>query len=232
MMTATPHISPQPDSGSALEIAENGAPEEKWPEEVEKKGAKSPERRCLVTGESRSREGLIRFVVGPDSQLVPDLKGRLPGRGLWITARRDMIATALDRGLFAKAARARVTADDDLADRLEALLVRRFGDLLGLAMAAGQAAQGFDAIGHWLGNAEGRGDRVGVLLAARDASERGVAKFKGLAPDAPLIRPLGSDEMGQAIGREDATYVAIERGTFSDRLLIEAHRLEGFRKQD
>ena len=187
-------------------------------------------RRCIASGESFPRAQLIRFVVGPDDGLVPDLAGRLPGRGLWISADRDMIATAISRGLFAKAARQRVQADAALVDRVEELLVRRLANTLGLAQTAGRAVQGFDGIEAWL-KAGGRGGAkvAGVLVAARDASERGTAKFKGLASDAPLIQPLTSDEMGQALGRSDATYVVVERGNFSERLLTDAERLQGFR---
>ena len=187
-------------------------------------------RRCIASAESLPRERLIRFVVGPDDGLVPDLAERLPGRGLWITADRDMIGTAISRGLFAKAARRRVQADVGLVDRVEELLVRRLANTMGLAQSAGRAVQGFDGIEAWLKTGQKKNTRVaGVLVAARDASERGTEKFKGLAFDVPLIRPLTSDEMGQALGRSDATYVAVERGNFSERLLIDAERLQGFR---
>ena len=97
-----------------------------------------PERRCVVTGEVLPREAMVRFVVRPPEQgekgeLIPDLEGRLPGRGLWITARRDIVARAIAKNAFARAAQAPVAVPGDLADRLESLLVRRCIDHLGLA---------------------------------------------------------------------------------------------------
>ncbi len=73
-----------------------------------------PERRCIVTGESQPKGGLIRFVVGPDAQVVPDILGRLPGRGFYVAADRAAIEKAATKGLFARAARQPVTVPDGL----------------------------------------------------------------------------------------------------------------------
>ena len=105
---------------------------------------REPLRRCIATGESRPREALLRFVVGPDDVLVPDVAGRLPGRGLWLTARRDMMEVARSKKLFARAARCAVRAPDGLADQVEALLARRCLELIGLARRAEAAVAGFE----------------------------------------------------------------------------------------
>ncbi len=90
-----------------------------------------PERRCIVSGESDSIFGLIRFVVGPEQEIVPDLAERLPGRGIWLTASREAAQTALKKKAFARAARAQVTVPADLPDLLEDLLARRLIDFGG-----------------------------------------------------------------------------------------------------
>ncbi len=93
------------------------------PEPEEKTAAaNSPQRRCIVTGEVRERAGLLRFVVGPDGVLVPDVEARLPGRGLWLTPRRDIVERAVAKRLFARAARGPVSVPAEFADRIEALL--------------------------------------------------------------------------------------------------------------
>ncbi|MGH6981274.1 MAG: DUF448 domain-containing protein, partial [Stellaceae bacterium] len=101
------------------------------------------ERRCFVTGDVRPKAELVRFVVSPEGAVVPDIACRLPGRGLWLTARRDIVAQAAAKRLFGRAARRPVIVDEDLADRVEALLAARCGELIGLARRAGQAAMGF-----------------------------------------------------------------------------------------
>ena len=120
-------------------------------------------RRCIVSGALRPKEEMIRFVIGPDGDVVADLDGSLPGRGLWLSAERDMINTACARKVFARAAGAPLTAPPGMADRVEGLLARRCLDLVGLACRAGQAVAGFDRTRAWLraGKGGGIGGRVG-----------------------------------------------------------------------
>ena len=107
-------------------------------------------RRCLVTGDRLPKKALLRFVVAPDGDVVADVDGRLPGRGLWLRPRRDMVKTAADGNLFAKASGRRATPAADLAERVEQRLTRRCLDLIGLARRAGQAAAGFEKARAWL----------------------------------------------------------------------------------
>src|SRR5574339_498363 len=104
--------------------------------EAEEEG---PMRRCAATRERLPKEALVRLAVAPDGSLVPDIEERLPGRGLWIAARRDIVERAVTKRLLARAAGAGVSAPPDLADRIQALLARRCLELLGLARRAGQA---------------------------------------------------------------------------------------------
>ncbi len=105
-----------------------------------------PERRCIVSGESGGKDGLIRFVLDPEGQVVPDLAEKLPGRGLWVTAVREMVEKAALKGHFAKAAKAPAKAAPELADLVERLLARRAADALGLARKAGALETGFEKV--------------------------------------------------------------------------------------
>lgn len=190
-------------------------------EEIEEQG---PLRRCLVTGEARPKAELVRFVVGPDRRIVPDIAERLPGRGLWTLARRDIVAAAVKKRLFQRAARAQVTAEDDLADCVEALLARRCVDLIGLARRAGLAVAGFAKV-----EAALRGKGVAVLIAASDGSADGRGKLEALAPGVPRVEALRSAELGAAFARESAVHAALKRGPLAESFLVEAGRLGGFR---
>jgi len=181
-------------------------------------------RRCLVTGELRPKSELLRFVAGPGDTVVPDILERLPGRGLWLTARRDIVAAACSKGLFAKAARARITAPADLADQVEALLARRCCDLLGLARRAGQAAGGFEKVRAWI-----RSGKAGVLLEAADGAEDGRRKLRALARAVPVIAVLRGDELAASFGRDALVHVAVKGGKLADGLMRDAARLAGFR---
>ena len=114
------------------------------------KDSEDPERRCIVSGEVQPKAGLIRFVLSPDGLIVPDLAQKLPGRGIWVTADRDLIAKAADKGLFARAAKAPAKAPDGLADLVEAGQARRVVELISLARKAGLSVAGFEKVKGWL----------------------------------------------------------------------------------
>ena len=183
-----------------------------------------PWRRCLVTGAVRPKAELIRFVVAPEGRVIPDLAGRLPGRGLWLSARRDIVAAAVTKRLFARAARQAVLVDDDLADRLEALLAGRCRDDIGLARRAGQAVAGFAKVVAAL-----TAGRAAVLVAASDGAADGRGKLRARAPGLPRVETLTSAELGAAFGREQVVHAALAPGRLADALVGDAARLAGFR---
>ena len=189
-----------------------------------------PLRRCIVTRERLPKERLIRFVVGPDRTLVPDLAATLPGRGIWLSARPDVLETARAQGglgrAFARAARGPVTVPPDLPAVLEAALVRRIGELLGLARRAGQAVAGFDKAREWL-----RTGRVSLILQASDGSAAERARFlSGAADRVAVWAPLPAAALGRVFGRDHVVHVAIAPGRLAERLTIEAARLGGLRQ--
>lgn len=198
------------------------------PEDADLPEATGPERRCIATGTVRPKTELIRFVVGPDGQVVPDLAERLPGRGLWVSAEREALLRAQAKGLFAKAARQSIRAPDDLVDRIEALLHRSCIDLIGMARRAGQAVAGYEKVHAWL--AEGR---AAVLLAASDGAADGRAKLAALAaavrPVPALVEIFSADTLGMAFARDRMVHAAIARGGLAERLVAEAARLDGIR---
>ncbi len=183
-----------------------------------------PERRCIATGESGAAGRLIRFVLGPGGEVVPDLAGRLPGRGAWLAAERALVDRAVAKKLFSRAFRTQAAAPADLADRLEALLVRRLVELIGLARKAGQAVTGFEKV-----RARLREGAAGVLVEARDGAADGRGKLARLAGETPVIAVLDAAELGLAFGRDFAIHAALDRGGFADRAIGEAARLEGLR---
>ena len=172
----------------------------------------------------RPKSALLRFVVDPAGKLIPDVAERLPGRGLWTGAARDIIATAIRKRLFQRAARASVEVETDLADRVEALLVRRAIDLIGMARRAGLAVQGFAKVEALLAQ-----KAAGVLVAAADGSSDGRQKLRARAGDLPVVEVLSSAELGAAFGRESAVHAALKPGPLAEAFSIDTARLGGFR---
>ena len=183
-----------------------------------------PQRRCIATGAIVDRGRLLRFVAGPDGEIVPDVVGRLPGRGLWLTPRRDIVERAAAKRLFGRAARRLVTVPPDLADRAEALLARRCGEALGLARRAGSAVSGFERVAEAV-----RRGKAAALLFALDGADSGRRKLGALGGELPAATVMFAAELGAAFGRDWAVHVAIGPGALSGRLLADLERLAGFR---
>ena len=190
-----------------------------------------PERRCIATGASAPAQGLIRFVIGPDATVVPDLAGKLPGRGIWVTARTADLEKAVQKRLFSRAARAQVTVPEDLPGLVEAGLTRRVIDLISLARKAGYAVAGYEKVKGWLLTGE-----TPVLVQASDGSERGKSKLKPpVLPDGRTGKFLGmltAQELGLAFGREHVIHAALAAGGLTRRVVEDAARLEGLREMD
>lgn len=181
-------------------------------------------RMCIASREVLPRAQLIRLVVGPAGDLVPDLARKLPGRGIWIAARRPAIETAVKKRLFARAAKAPVEVPADLADRLEAGLLRRVSDLLSLARKAGLAVAGYEKVKAMIDSGGAR-----VLIQASDGSERGKTKLRLPADEGETLGLLTSDEIGLSFGRERVIHAALGAGSLTRLIVEDAHRLAGLR---
>lgn len=205
--------------GAADHISEDGP-------EAEAREA-GPLRRCAVTREQAPKERLVRFVVapgGPDGrgQVVPDLANRLPGRGIWLSARRDVLDSPRARSAFARAARGPVAVPPDLAAAVEAGLRRRIVDLLGLTRRAGQAVCGFQKAREWI-----VAHKAGLVVQAMDGSEAERARLLSGAGNLPVAAPLGGEMLGTAFGRDWVVHVAVAPGRLAEALRVETGRLQG-----
>jgi len=183
-----------------------------------------PERKCIATGEVQPKHGLIRFVVGPEAQLVPDVLGKLPGRGIWVSASRAAIDKAVAKGLFARAAKEPVKVPDNLAAEVERQVVRHVVELISLARKSGYAVCGFEKVKGKLADGKAK-----VLLQASDGSERGKGKL--WTPEGGRwFGILTSAELGLAFGRESVIHGALAAGGLCNRVIDEASRLAGLRE--
>lgn len=182
-------------------------------------------RRCIVTRESKPVGALLRFVVSPDGAVVPDIGNVLPGRGIWVSADRASVETAAAKGLFARAARRQVRADTGLADLVEAQLVRRCLDLIGLARRGGGAVAGFEKVRAFLAK-----ERAGLLLAAADGADDGRGKMERLGRGVGVATALDRLELGRAFGRDQAVHAVVASGKIAEQLEAATRRLSGFRQ--
>lgn len=184
------------------------------------------ERKCIATGEVQPKFGLIRFVVGPDQHIVPDVLGKLPGRGIWVSAKYETLAKAVSKRLFSRGAKQAVSVPDTLISDIETQLARRVIDLISLARKSGQAVSGYEKVKDWLSKETAR-----VLIQASDGSARGKSKLS-TPYGGSFIGWLTADELGLAFGRQTAIHGALASGGLTSRIVEEAARLKGLRVID
>jgi predicted RNA-binding protein YlxR (DUF448 family) len=174
-------------------------------------------RKCLVTGEVRPKDELIRFVVSPDHRIVPDLAQNLPGRGLWVTASRDTLETAVRKNLFARAAKAPAEIDAGLADQVVALLRKRCLDFIGMGRRAGLAVLGQPQV-----EAALKGKKLTLLLLADDAKSEPAPASAGV----DVCRVFTRDELGAALGHDQIVYAGLKPHVLTSKTIVELARLE------
>lgn len=182
------------------------------------------ERRCIATGELRDPALMIRFVVGPEGQAVADIRNKLPGRGIWVSADKDALAKAIKTKAFSRSAKEQVSIPDDLFELTEKMLARRLVDLISLARKAGQAVTGYEKVKSLLET-----ERATLLVQASDGSERGKSKLHSPPGKDVFIGCLTSQELGLAFGRESVIHGALTAGGLSRQVKAEGIRLKGVR---
>lgn len=191
------------------------------------------ERFCAATRTVRPVDDMIRFVVGPDSEVVPDLKRRLPGRGVWVSASRDALADAVRRKVFARGFKRDVRTPSDLVARTEKLLERSVLDALAIANKAGLVVAGFAKVENALLHGEAT-----ALFHAADASPDGLRKLKGIAGRRPgrdsitIVAAFTSAQLDLALGRPNVVHAALLAGPATEAFLARFRRLERFRSGD
>lgn len=183
---------------------------------------KGPSRRCAVTRQQGSPHEMVRFVVSPSSVIVPDLDGKLPGRGIWLSAQRDVIEQARTRGAFARAARCQVQVPEDLLTQVEAGLHRRMVQALGLARRAGQSVSGFMKVRELITRR-----KAAVIIHASDGSREELERLLSGARTLPVIEALSVQDLVKVFGRERVVNVALVPGALASRLCYENERFSG-----
>jgi predicted RNA-binding protein YlxR (DUF448 family) len=204
-------------------------------EEIEEGPDSGPLRLCAVSRSQRPVDDLLRFVLGPDGAIVPDLGRRLPGRGVWVEARRDKVAAAVRGRVFARSLRRPVIVAEDLPDQVERLMARRLGEAISLARKAGLLVTGFAKVEELIA----RG-KAALLIHASDAGKDGVARlsrrFEALVgcerATVATVIDLTGEQLDLAIGRSNVVHAAASAGGASSRLLAEAGRLRRYRSGD
>ncbi|MDD1528337.1 RNA-binding protein [Bradyrhizobium sp. WBOS7] len=194
-------------------------------------------RMCAVSRQVRPIDELIRFVVSPQGDVVPDLKRKLPGRGMWLTASRGVVAEAVRRHQFSKAFKRELRPPQTLPADIETLLVRSVTEALGIAAKAGQIVTGFGKVESAL-----KEGTVEVLIHASDGAADGIRKLdmlarqnagnRGAKPQIPVVTALKSVELDLALTRSNVIHAAVLAGPASKSFLSRSQMLVRYRMAD
>jgi uncharacterized protein len=201
----------------------------------EARAAAAPrERLCIATREVRPVGELMRFVVGPDGSVVPDLKRRLPGRGVWITAHRHLVEEAVRRRMFGRSFKADVKVSAELVDELDRLLERSALNALSIAHKAGRVILGFAKVETAVATAP-----LVALIRARDAGEESgrrlaaaLRRREDQGAGAKIVEVFPSAQLDLALGRLNVVHAALLAGRASETFLARWRFLEYFRADD
>jgi predicted RNA-binding protein YlxR (DUF448 family) len=194
-------------------------------------------RMCAVTREVRPVDELIRFVVSPQGEVIPDLKRKLPGRGLWISASHQAVAEAVRRNQFSRGFKRNVRVAPTLVADTESLLVRSAIEALAMAAKAGQVVSGFSKVEDAL-----RQRQAGALIHASDGAADGIRKLDGVlrqnsgindeSRKFPVVTALTSEQLDLALGRSNVIHAALLAGPASKTFLSRSHILVRYRMAD
>jgi uncharacterized protein len=192
-------------------------------------------RLCVATREIKPIEDMIRFVRSPDGVVVPDLKRNLPGRGVWVTARRATLAQAVRRGAFQRGFKSDVAVSKDLLTLVEQLLLRSVLDSLAIARKASDVVLGFDAVADAIET-----KRVIALLHAKDARAEGCRKLMALlkrrfadrTEKIVTMAALTSAQLDLALGRSNVVHAALLAGRASETVIARWRVFDRFRTDD
>ena len=191
------------------------------------------ERTCVVTRAVKPVDELIRFVTAPDGAVVADLKRRLPGRGVWVTATRTAVDEAVKRKAFGRGFKREVRAAPDLGREVEWLLERAALDALGIVHKAGRVKTGFAKTEAALAD-----DPVAAVLQASDGSADGARKIAAAvmrrkmdenAGEIPVITAFATAQLDLALGRSNVVHAALLAGPASNGFLARCQSLERYR---
>lgn len=186
-------------------------------------------RRCIASGETAHEASLIRVVASPDGMVVPDIAAKLPGRGAWISASREAVATAIRRKAFQRAFEGPVTVPEGLADEIERQLAARALSILGLARRAGRLAMGYDGSRGAITASPPPAWRIEASDGAADGRRKLDQLAHGAAPGVPVAMCFSAGELGAALGRSGVVHLVLSPGPEAAAFGVLMGKLAGFR---
>ncbi len=180
-------------------------------------------RKCIVTGEVKEKTDLLRFVVTPELQVVPDLSKKLPGKGIYVTNSRQALETAVQKNLFAKACKLKAKTDKALVETVERVLQKRALDAVSLAKKAGILVLGLEKVLEVL-----KKGKVAFIVEAKDAGDDGKNRIALAAKDIEVFRLFSVEELDKALNKVNTVHAALVKSEMAQMVHKEFDKLAKF----
>lgn len=184
---------------------------------------KETNRKCIVTGQVKSKDELLRFVKTPDSRLVPDFNKKLEGRGLYVSNSKKALKTALDKNLFIKSIHLHLKIEDNFLTMVEQLLYKRGLDSINLARKAGALVTGFEKVKEKILK-----NKVAFLIEAKDASQDGTNKIKAISENIEVINVYNTQDLDTAMNKINTVHVAVLKSDIAKMVYENLKRYQTF----
>lgn len=181
------------------------------------------DRKCIVTGEVKPKEALLRFTISPDNTVVPDFKKKLPGKGIYVSNSKKALETAVSKNLFSKAMKKNVKAGAELIQTVENILRKKGLESISLAKKAGILVTGFEKVSEKI-----KREKIAFLLEAKDAGADGRKKMAALAKNMEVFALYDVEELDKALDRVNTVHAAFVKGEMSKMVYNEFHRFQTF----
>ncbi|MBP5399006.1 MAG: DUF448 domain-containing protein [Alphaproteobacteria bacterium] len=182
----------------------------------------NPNRTCLVTGEEKPQEELLRFTLTPDRQVIPDFKKRLPGKGFYITNSKQILTEAVNKNVFRKFGK-HTTTVSNLIEIVENILKNKALDSINLAKKAGALVAGFDKVKEKI-----LANKVAFIIQATDAGRDGKSKIENAAKDIEILTLFSIEELDKALNKTNTVHIALLKGEMSTNVYNQLQKWQNF----
>lgn len=180
-------------------------------------------RKCIVCGEVKEKDNLLRFTVTPDRQVVPDFKKKLSGIGIYVSNSRSQLETAVSKNLFAKAAKKHFKTNPELVSIVETLLKKHGLDLISLSRKAGILVTGFEKVAETI-----KKEKAAFILEAKDAGEDGHNKILSLSKGLEVFKIYNVEELDKALDKVNTVHIAFKKSEMAQTVYKEFKKIENF----
>jgi len=180
-------------------------------------------RKCIVSGEVKEKQELLRFTLAPDNAVIPDFNKKLPGKGVYVCNKKTALSKAVEKGLFAKALKVKAKADMKLVEMAEAILRSRGLASINLARKAGVLITGFEKVAEAI-----KRNKVAFVLEANDAGEDGHQKILSAAKGIEVFGVYSTEELDKALDKINTVHVAFEKGEMASSVRNDLERFKSF----